>query len=208
MSDIFCGCGSAIGCGACWGVDPYLGVPKSPVCVVPGERLTGRIVIEPVFFAVHHSGARSGPGNNASAVSAVPSNQSLVAARGWPHEVSNFALHRPHASPWATRTKNAILHRALSIICSQPQEGTTWPKLRRLRSESVARQPCQSWESPGYPCRWRAVRRHQLRCPRTCRRKAPHRLLSCSSVRRKSPTSAWRRSTSSTENASGHPSWT
>ena len=71
-----------------------------------------------------------------------------------------------------------------------------------LRSVSIGVKPSLRWELQLCLWRWQAARQHQ----RAKRRRTPHRELTKSFlVRRKSPTSAWRRSMSSTTKIPDHP---
>jgi len=83
-----------------------------------------------------------------------------------------------------------------------------WRTRSRRRSESVEGRPCRHWGLPGFPCRWRAGRPPQLSVrPRIFRRRILRpRITKSLLVRRKSLTSAWRRSMSSTRKTPGHPS--
>jgi nucleoid-associated protein YgaU len=87
------------------------------------------------------------------------------------------------------------------------REALLWrtPKRRtrsRLRSDG-ARGRCRSWGPPA--CPWRSEAAHQrLLRPRMHRCKTPDRIPSSLWVRRKSPTSAWRRSMSSTRRIPRH----
>jgi hypothetical protein len=82
------------------------------------------------------------------------------------------------------------------------------PIRSRLRSEGDGRKSYRCWDSSASPCRWRAeppppVCRqpiHRLR-----RRGIPRWVTQSLSVRKKSPTSAWGRSTSSTRRTPEHP---
>jgi hypothetical protein len=84
-----------------------------------------------------------------------------------------------------------------------------WRTRSKRRSESVGGQPYRHWDLPGYRCRWRAERPRQLVVRQWIfRRKAPQRITKSLSVRRKSLTSAWQRSMSSTRKTLEHPSST
>ena len=74
-----------------------------------------------------------------------------------------------------------------------------------LRSENIRRKSYRWWESSACPCRWRAAHPQQPLCrPRKSRGGIPPRPKSLS-VRKKSPTSAWGRSTSSTRKTLERP---
>jgi hypothetical protein len=74
----------------------------------------------------------------------------------------------------------------------------------KLRSESVRGKPHRCWDSPGCRYRWRAEHPWQpLGRLRICQRRS-HRVMKSLSVRKKSRTSAWGRSMSSTRKIS-HP---
>jgi hypothetical protein len=74
-----------------------------------------------------------------------------------------------------------------------------------LRSENIRKKPYRWWESSACLCRWRAAHPQQLLCrPRMYRRGILPRPKS-PSVRKKSPTSAWGRSTSSTRKTPERP---
>ena len=74
-----------------------------------------------------------------------------------------------------------------------------------LRSENIRRKSYRWWESSACPCRLRAAHpRQPLFRPRMYRRGIPPRPKSLS-VRKKSPTSAWGRSTSSTRKTLERP---
>ena len=82
-----------------------------------------------------------------------------------------------------------------------------WRTRSKRRSESVEGQPYRHWGWPGYLCRWRAERPRQLTVrQRIFRRWIPQRITKSRSVRRKSLTSAWQRSMSSTRKMPEHPS--
>jgi hypothetical protein len=66
-----------------------------------------------------------------------------------------------------------------------------------LRSEGVGRKPYRWWESSACLCRWRAAHPQQLLCRRRIYRRGTLPCLKSLSMRKKSPTSAWGRSTSS-----------
>ena len=86
--------------------------------------------------------------------------------------------------------------------------GRTPPCQRRskLRNESIGRAQYPCWGRPGYHCRWRAAHPRQPRDrQRIYRRKTPERVTTSLSVRRKSLTSAWRRSMSSTRKMPEYP---
>src|SRR5262249_12388669 len=67
-----------------------------------------------------------------------------------------------------------------------------------LQNERVARRRSGSWESSAYLGRWGGARPQRPPCRRRICRRGPRPRPRSHSVRKKSPTSAWRRSTSST----------
>ena len=77
--------------------------------------------------------------------------------------------------------------------------GFQWRKRRIVQSETIGRELHPRWESPEYLWRWSAEHPHQLLDRRwMCRCRTPQRITNSSPVRKKSPTSACRPSTSST----------
>jgi hypothetical protein len=82
-----------------------------------------------------------------------------------------------------------------------------WRTRSKLRSESVGGLPYRHWGSPGYLCRWQAVHPPRLAVRQQISRRVTLQHVTKSlSVRRKSLTSAWRRSMSSTGKTPEHPS--
>lgn len=79
---------------------------------------------------------------------------------------------------------------------------------RKLRSEHVGVKPCPLWVLPACPWRWRAAPPHQpLRRRSIRKRRIPHRVMKSFSVRKRFPTSACPRSTSSTRNRLDSRNW-
>jgi hypothetical protein len=76
----------------------------------------------------------------------------------------------------------------------------------RLRSEPAGKKSYQYWGPSAYRC-WQVVRTRQPPCRQMCRRMAAHRGRSSRSVRKRSPTSAWGRFTSSTRRTPGRRVW-
>jgi hypothetical protein len=71
---------------------------------------------------------------------------------------------------------------------------------KKLRSERVGRRPYQWERPPGYRCRWRAAHpRDRVGRLLMCRRATPRCLTQWTPARKKSPTSAWPHSMSSTQ---------
>jgi hypothetical protein len=80
------------------------------------------------------------------------------------------------------------------------------PNRSRLQSESVGHAPYRCWGPPDCRYRWRvAHRREPVGRQRICRRRTPEWVTKSLSMRRRSLTSAWRRSMSSTRKTSEHP---
>jgi len=95
------------------------------------------------------------------------------------------------------RVVPAVLGPALMVL--KVQEKSKWRVQRKLRSATVRVKPYRSWGLPGCHCHWRAERPPQpAERWRMSRRKTPLRIMKSFSARRKSRTSACRRSTSST----------
>ena len=92
-----------------------------------------------------------------------------------------------------------ILRRSTSSNISSKVWRTRLCRTRsKLRSERLARRPCRLSESPSRLCRWRAVRPRRPRCrPRIRHPIIPFR-RKLRSAKKKSPTSVWERSLSST----------
>ena len=81
-----------------------------------------------------------------------------------------------------------------------------WRKRNTLRNVRLEAKPYQCWELPACVCRWRAAHPHQpLGRQRVCQPWTPHRATKSLSVKKKSRTSAWRRSMSSTRKTPEHP---
>jgi len=85
----------------------------------------------------------------------------------------------------------------LSSISHISRKGSRWRTRSEFRSESFSGQHCRYSEPRAYPWRWRAAHQRPRR-QQMYRRKTPHRVRYLRSARRKSPTSAWGLSTSST----------
>ena len=96
---------------------------------------------------------------------------------------------------------NARAHGLIAEICSQVTGGApTWRARNKLRIERVGGEP---YRSPARPaCRWRSRAAHTPPRRQSIYRRRTHRVPSSRSVRRKSPTSTWGRSMSSTRKSS------
>jgi hypothetical protein len=86
--------------------------------------------------------------------------------------------------------------------------GTLLCRKRSARRESVGVKLHLCWESPEYPWRWRVAERPRQRSEgwRICHHTIRRHVVSLRSVRKKSPTSACRRSLSSTRKTPQQPS--
>jgi hypothetical protein len=104
------------------------------------------------------------------------------------------------------RTKSATATTCRSNI-RKCRRALLWRTRSKLRGESVGGQPCRHWGSPGCLCRWQAVHPPQLAVRQQISlRGTLQRVTKSFSVRRKSLTSAWQRSTFSTRKTPRHPS--
>ena len=83
---------------------------------------------------------------------------------------------------------------------------TLWRARSTFQSVRVEVKPYQYWEQLVCVCRWWAAhRQHPLGRQRVYRPWTPHRVTKSLSVKKKSRTSAWRRSMSSTRKTPEHP---
>jgi hypothetical protein len=105
--------------------------------------------------------------------------------------------------PRRTKSATGRIHPSNRRRC---RRALRWRTRSKRRSESVEGQPYRHWGWPGYLCRWRGERPRQLTVrQRIFRRRIPQRITKSRSVRKKSLTSAWQRSMSSTRKTPEHP---
>jgi len=96
-------------------------------------------------------------------------------------------------APPSVQAEHQSAHTIYQLVQCAQTDGGIVPCRSALRKVSVGVKPYLRWESPVSLWRWQAARQHQsAKRRRTSRR--PHRVTRSFLARRKSPTSAWRRS--------------
>jgi hypothetical protein len=158
----------------------------------------GEAIHRPVDVRLECAKEQTSRGPSVSDGQALPATQKAPSCA--PRGISIGLVYCDRHTKSATATK----YRSNIRRC---RRALLWRTRSKLRGESVGEQPCPHSGSPGCLCRWQAVQPPQLAVwQQISRRGTLQRVTKSLWVRRKSLTSAWRRSTFSTRKTPEHPS--